>query len=121
MALPDWIRSLEFPSVLQPEGPFLHFIFVAYNVSRIGCRYSQHSVSHVVDQFPSVSRSSKVGRVLLLHLVLLALCRDSPPMQSCDFRGPVEIDPYHAAFSPSETQNLERRPYVVLNRIAQSH
>src|SRR5258708_7904996 len=117
MALPDWICSLEFPSVLQPEGPFLHFIFVAYNFSPVGCRYSQHSVSHVVDQFPSVSRSSKVGRVLLLHLVVLALCRDAPPMQTCDFRGPVEIDPYRAAFSPVGPQNLVRLPYVCPNPI----
>src|SRR5580698_2497206 len=112
MALANWISFLEVPNILQEEGLFLHFIFIADDVSHIRRRNPQHFVADVRDQFTTFGGSGNIDCVFVPDLVVLALCRNAPGTQTCDFSSGIEVNVHSAMLSTFGPQNFVSLAYV---------
>src|SRR5438552_14169814 len=108
MGFSYWIRFLETPNILQPEGLLLYLVFVANNVSHIGRRNAQDSVLCVLDQITAFDRCCDISRIFLLNFVVLTLRRNAPGTEICDFPPRIEMDMHRAMLPSFRPQNLVR-------------
>src|SRR4051812_40757891 len=105
MDFPCRILLLKIPTLLQHQRMLLNLIFVSDYVSRIGSRYLKHFYFDVANQLAAFDFGERYFRsVLVLHLVVFALRRNTPAVLT--LRLEFEEDKDSAVVTSAGTQDF---------------